>query len=117
MELSFVRSCGNLNFPLNRVAVSLIVLGQSLSDVGSAEPYDRIVGSIVVRLTPKHFNSDDTFAKRVIEAGEAVLDDVVKQILALADSFEKGRCPKCLPATLRLGDEAETGSGSSSELC
>ena len=103
MELSFVRPCGNLNFPLNRVAVRLIVLGQSLSDVGSAEPHDRIVGSIVVRLTPEHFNSDDTFAKRVIGAGEAMLDDVAKQILALAARSKRGAAQNVFQQPFDLG--------------
>jgi hypothetical protein len=103
MELGFVRSCRNLNFPLDRVAVRLIVLGQSLSDVGSAEPHDRIVASIVVWLTPEHFNSDDTFAKRVIGAGEAMLNNVAKQILALATRSKRGAAENVLQQPFDLG--------------
>ena len=83
--------------------VRLIVLGQSLSDIGSAEPHDRVVGSVVVRLTPEHFNSDDTFTKRIIGGREAMLDDVTKQILALAARSKRGSSAECLPASLRLG--------------
>src|SRR5438552_3157054 len=84
MELGFVRPRRNLNFPLTRFTLRLIVLCQSLSNVGSAKPHHRILGSVVVRGPPEHFNSDDTFPQRAIGGGEAMLDDVAKQVLALA---------------------------------
>src|SRR5260370_17266327 len=84
MELGFVRSCRNLNFPLTRFTLRLIVLGHSLSDVGSAKAHHRILGSIVVRGPPEHFNSDDPFPQRAIGGGEAMLDDIAKQVLPLA---------------------------------
>src|SRR5271166_5179866 len=93
MELRFVRSCRNLNFPLDRFAVRLIILRQSLSNVGSAEPHDRVLSGVVVRSPTEHFNSDDTFPKRVIGCAEAMLDDIANQILALA-ARSKGGAPQ-----------------------
>jgi hypothetical protein len=85
MELRLVRSGGNINRPVAGVALSgLIILGQPFSNVGGANPDDRVVGGVVVRRPPEHFHSNYAFAKRIIPARKTVLDDVAKEILALS---------------------------------
>ena len=81
----------------------LIVLGQSLSDVGRTKAHDRILSSVVVRGPPEHFNSDDTFTQRAIGGGEAMLDDVAKQILALAARSKRGAAQNVFQQPFNLG--------------
>ena len=52
-----------------------------------------ILSGIVVRSASEHFESDHTFAKRVVRTCKALLDDVAKQVLALTAGAE-GSAPK-----------------------
>jgi hypothetical protein len=83
----------------------LIVLRQAFSDVGCANTYDWILSGVVVRSAPEDFDSDHTFAKRVVGTCKAMLDDVAKQVLALTAGSE-GSAPKNViqefPAWTRL---------------
>src|SRR5450631_670470 len=103
MELGFVRSRRYVDFPLTRFTLRLIILGQSLSNVGSAKPYHRILGGVVVRGPPEHFNSDDPFPEGAIGCGEAMVDDVAKQVLALAARSKRSTPQNIFQQSVDLG--------------
>ena len=107
MELGFVRPCRNLDLPRTRFTLRLIVLRQSLSDVGSSKAHDRVLGRVVIRSSPEHFNSDDTFTQRTIGGCEAMLDDVAKQVLALAARSKRGTPQNVFQQSFDLGSSGK----------
>ena len=88
---------------LGRILLRLIVLRQTFSDIGRAKTYDWILGGIVVRSASEDFDSDHTFAKRVVGTCKAMLDEVAKQVLALTAGPEGSAAKNVIQQLLDLG--------------
>jgi hypothetical protein len=76
----------------------LVILRESLSDLAHPGAHDRIIGSIVVRSSPKNLNPNSALFEYVFVPLEAIFDNISKKGLALLAAVKRSAgqdLPQC----------------------
>jgi hypothetical protein len=67
-----------------------VILREALAHLCGASADDGVVGRVVIRLPSKNFGADDALPQQFIAAGQALVDEVGEQLLALCAGAERG---------------------------